>query len=294
MPTWRPDSGRDEAQQLRTRSSRTAIRAMRQLAAVLVTLFAVSALSFLATSFQSPDDIARAAIGRRAAPAQIDAFIRAHDLDAPLPQRYGRWASRFRRGDWGRSVITDRPIEPELMPRIGRTLLLVAIAFAVVVPLGIAVGAALAQRWGSRSDVAATSGLMVLSAFPEFVIGVGAIVVFSVWLRWLPPESATGLAFGGTGQQARAYVLPAITLVLIATPFLVRLTVASAREALVAPHTRAATFRGLPPRTVIWEYGMRSAAVPIVNAAGLTLVHLLGGTLVVENVLGFPGSGRRS
>jgi len=268
------------------------MRAARQLAGVLITLIAVSALTFLATSFKSPDDVARASLGRRAAPEQIDAFVRTHGLDAPLAQRYGRWVSHFLHGDWGRSVRTDRPIKPELMPRLVRTLLLVAIAFVVVVPLGIAIGGAVAQRWGSRSDVAATSGLMVLSAFPEFVVGVGAIVVFSVWLGWLPPESTTGLAFGSAGEQARAYLLPAITLVLVAAPFLVRLTVASMRDALVAPHTRAATFRGLSPRTVVWDYAMRSAAVPIVNAAGLTLVHLLGGTLVVENVLGFPGIGQ--
>lgn len=195
-------------------------------------------------------------------------------------------------GDWGTSVITARPVQPELVARLGRTVLLAGLSFLVVVPLSIALGGYLAQRWGTRFDVAATSGLMMLSALPEFMVGVGAILVFSVLLGVLPPESGTAIAFGTPEAIAEAYLLPALTLVLVAAPFLVRLTRACAREGLTAAHTRAATLRGLGRRTVIWDYGMRAAAVPIVSATGLTLVHLLGGTIVVENLFGFPGLGQ--
>jgi peptide/nickel transport system permease protein len=273
-------------------SARTGVKVLRQLAAALLTVLAVSAVTFLATNIKSPEDVARSTLGRNAAPEQITAFVAANDLAAPQPERYGRWLGDFVQGDWGTSVVTDQPIAPELAPRIGRTLLLAGVSFLVVVPLGIALGGYLAWRWGSRSDVAATSGLTMLSALPEFVVGLGAILVFSVVLGVLPPESSTAIAFGTPQAQAQAYVLPALTMVLVAAPFLVRLTRASARESLTATPTRAATLRGLGRRVVFWDYGMRGAAVPILNATGLTLVHLLGGTIVVENLFGFPGLGQ--
>lgn len=293
MPTWpaKPD-GVPGPRTTRSARARLLLGGVRQLAVALLTLLAVSVVTYLATSIKSPQAVANSALGRGAAPEQVTAFVQAHGLDAPLPERYARWLSGFVRGDWGTSVSTDRPIRPDLMPRLGRTLLLVTASFLVVVPLSIALGASLAQRWGSRLDVAATSGLTVLRAFPEFVTGVGAIAVFSVLLNVLPPESGTGIAFGTPWQAAEAYVLPAVTLVLVAAPFMVRITRAAARDTLLAAHTRAAAFRGLPRRTVVWGYGMRTAALPIVNAAGLTLVHLLSGTIVVENVFGFPGIGQ--
>lgn len=159
-------------------------------------------------------------------------------------------------------------------------------------PLSIALGGYLAARWGTQFDVAATSGLMILRAFPEFVVGIGAILIFSVLLPVLPPESGTAIAFGTPEAIATAYILPALTLVLVAAPFLVRLIRACAREGLTAAHTRAATLRGLSRRIVIWDYGLRATAVPIISATGLTLVHLLGGTIVVENLFGFPGFGQ--
>lgn len=265
---------------------------IRRLAAALLTVLAVSVVTFLATNIKSPQDVARSALGRHATTQQITSFVAAHDLAAPLPVRYVRWLGDFMQGDWGTSVVTDRPIQPELEPRLGRTVLLAGLSFLVVVPLSIGLGGYLAQRWGSRLDVAATSGLMTLSALPEFVVGVGAILIFSVLLGVLPPESGTAIAFGAPGAQLEAYLLPALTLVLVAAPFLVRLTRASAREGLTAVHTRTASLRGLPRRTVVWDYGMRAAAVPIVNATGLTLVHLLGGTIIVENLFGFPGLGQ--
>lgn len=264
----------------------------RRILAALLTLVAISAITFLATSIKSPEQVARSALGRNAPVEQVTAFVAAHDLDAPLPERYARWVKNFVQGDWGNSVITERPIQQELAPRLGRTLLLVGAAFLVVAPASIALGGFLAQRGSHRVNVGANSLLMIMHAFPEFVIGVGVILVASVLLGALPPESGTALAFGTPLQQTQAYVLPVLTLVLVALPFLVRLTSASAREGLVAAHTAAARLRGLRRRTVVWDHGIRSAAGPIVHATGLTLIHLLGGTIVVENLFGFPGIGQ--
>jgi peptide/nickel transport system permease protein len=264
----------------------------RYVAVALVTLLAVSAVTFAAASIKSPQAIAIEVLGRQTDQAQIDAFVKRHELDAPLPQRYVDWLADFAHGDWGRSITTDQPVRPELMPRLGRTLMLAAVSLLLVLPTSIALGALLAQRWGSRFDLGSTVGLTVMRAFPDFVLGVGVIMLFAVVLGWLPPESGTAIAFGSFTDKAKAYVLPAVTLVLVTMPYMVRMTRASARDALRAPHTRAAVLRGLPRRTVVWDHAMRTAALPIVSAAGLTLVHLLSGVIVIENVFGFPGIGQ--
>jgi peptide/nickel transport system permease protein len=126
---------------------------------------------------------------------------------------------------------------------------------------------------------------------PEFVIGIGLMMLLGVTLGWLPIDSS-GISFGGFQAQARAYVLPALTLVLGVLPYVGRVSRVAAREAFVAPYTRAAVLRGLSRRRVVWDYSMRNAATPIVNTVAVNLVYLLGGVIVVENVFGFPGIGQ--
>ncbi|MEO7195317.1 MAG: ABC transporter permease [Pseudonocardiaceae bacterium] len=223
MPTSPPDLVTAPGSPATTPARRTIWKAvLRQPAAALLSVFAVSVVTFLATNITSPRDVARGVLGRDATAGQITAFVAAHDLAAPVPVRYVRWLGDFVRGDWGTSVVTDRPIQPELVARLSRTVLLAGVSFLVVVPVSIALGGYLAARWGSRLDVAVTSGLMTLGASPEFVVGVGAILVFSVLLGVLPPESGTAIAFGTPVAIAQAYLLPALTLALVAAPFLTR------------------------------------------------------------------------
>src|ERR671937_212067 len=113
-------------------------------------------------------------------------------------------------------------------------------------------------------------------------------MLFAVTLGWLPVDS-TAISFGTPTEQAKAYVLPALTLVLAMVPHIARV---SAREAFGAPFVQAAVLRGLSRRTVTWDHGMRNAAVPLVNAVAINIVYLLSGVIVVENVFAFPGIGQ--
>ena len=115
----------------------------------------------------------------------------------------------------------------------------------------------------------------------------------SVELGWLPVDSATALTFASSfGEQAKAYVLPAATLVLAIVPYIARIARGSLREALGMPYTQAAVLRGLSRRTVIWDHAMRNAGVPLVNAVAINIVYLLSGVIVVEWVFAFPGIGQ--
>jgi peptide/nickel transport system permease protein len=172
-----------------------------------------------------------------------------------------------------------------------RTAILASAAFVLSLPVSLALGVFTARRWGRPSDLTTSFLLVVINSLPEFVVGIGLLIVFSVVLGVLPPDSS-GVSFGGFGAQVQAYLLPVLTLVLVSIPYIARVTRAAAREALAAPYTRAAALRGLSRRTVIWDHAMRNAGPPVVNAVAINAVYLIGGVIVVENLFGFPGAGQ--
>ncbi len=271
--------------------SERAWRLSRQLAFAVVTILFISLVIFLAVNLnQSPRDVALQAIGKGASPSALAAYVKSHHLADPVLLRYIHWLRDFVAGNWGVSAVTRSAVRPLVAPRLLRTFLLAAVAMVIALPVSLGLGVALARRYGSRADVSVNLGLVVLSAMPEFVVGVLVLLVLSVWLGILPPNSAA-LAFGGAGQKVQAFVLPTLTLVLVSVPYLTRVTRVAAREALLSGYARAATLRGVSRRSVTWRHAMRNAAVPIANAIALNFIYLLGGVIVVENLFGFPGAG---
>ena len=264
----------------------------RHLVSALVTLFVISLITFFATSLKSPEQLAKASLGRYITPAQSLAFIKEYHLNRPLVVRYFDWLANFVRGNFGTSYITHRPVRLDVLPRLERTLLLTLATLVVAVPVGLATGVLSARRWGTRSDLAMNICAVVLSAFPEFVIGLFLLLLFAVDLKLLPVDSGQGLAFGTLSAQIKAYILPTATLVVASVPFIMRNTRVAVREALAAPYTRAAVLHGIPRRRVVWHHAMRNAAGPILNAVALNVIYLLAGVIVVENVFDFPGLGQ--
>lgn len=263
----------------------------RQIAVALLTLFVISLVTFAATNYKSPEEVARAALGREAANVQLEAYLKEHGLDEPIYVRYGNWLGDFVQGDFGTSPVTGRSVRDDIGPRFQRTLLLSLVSILVALPVAVAIGVFMARRIGRPSDFALLIGTVILAAMPEFVIGIGLLMLFAVTLGWLPVD-ATAISFGTPAEQAKAYVLPALTLVLAMVPHIARIGRVSAREAFGAPFVQAAVLRGLPRRTVTWDHGMRNAAVPLVNAVAINIVYLLSGVIVVENVFAFPGIGQ--
>jgi peptide/nickel transport system permease protein len=264
---------------------------LRQLGVALLTLLVISIVTFAATNYKSPEDIARQALGREAAKVQLDAYLEEHGLDRPIYERYASWLGDFVRGDFGTSVVTDRPVREDITPRFMRTLLLSLVALAVALPVSVALGVFMARRIGRWSDFTLLIGTVILAAMPEFVVGIGLLMLFAVQLGWLPVDSSA-ISFGTPVEQAKAYVLPALTLVLAMVPHISRIARVSAREAFGAPFVQAAVLRGLSRRRVTWDHGMRNAAVPLVSAVAINIVYLLSGVIVVENVFAFPGIGQ--
>jgi peptide/nickel transport system permease protein len=275
---------------IRTRHARLEAVA-RQLGAALLTLFVISIVTFAATSIKDPVEVARGALGREATDEQLQAYVAENDLDEPVYVRYLNWLGDFVRGDWGTSPVTGREVKDDIMPRLEKTLILSLVSLLVALPISIAIGLYMARRVGTWQDLSLLIGTVVFAALPEFVVGIGLLMLFAVQLGWLPVDS-TALQFGTTTERVKAYVLPALTLVIAMVPYIARIARGAARESLAAPYTQAALLRGLPRRTVVWDHAMRNASVPLVNAVAINLVYLLSGVIVVENVFAFPGIGQ--
>lgn len=257
----------------------------------VLTLLLISIITFAATSAtKSPREVAVGALGSEVSQQQLDLYIADHGLDDPLPVRYVAWLGDFVQGDWGTSLVTDRPVFGEVKPRLGNTALLAALAMLLAIPIGLATAVFMACRPGRLADVGLLAVTVVLAAIPDFVLGLGLLWLFGTKLQWLPLDS-TALDYGTTSEKIQTFVLPVLTLALVSLPYCIRIGRSSAREALAAPYTQAALLRGLPRRTVLWDHAMRNAAGPILNALALSLIYLLGGVIVVETVFGIPGLG---
>jgi peptide/nickel transport system permease protein len=264
----------------------------KQVASAALTLLVISIVTFAATNVKSPEDVARNALGREATEAQLQSYLKERHLDDPVHLRYARWLGDFVRGDWGVSAVTNRSVRDDVGPRFKKTLILSLVSLLIALPISIVIAIYMARRIGSAQDFSLLMATVVVAALPEFVVGIGLLMLFAVTLGWLPVDS-TGLAFATSfDDRVKAYVLPAMTLVLAMVPYIVRIGRAAAREAFAAPYVQAALLRGLSRRSITWDHAMRNAAVPLVNAVAINIVYLLSGVIVVENVFAFPGIGQ--
>jgi len=275
----------------RRQAGRLARAAGREAVSAISAILIVSLLVFLINNYRSPMDVARGALGREVAPSQLHAYVKQYRLDRPLYARYATWLGDLVQGNLGTSVLTQRPVAGDVLPRLRRTFLLCIVALIIALPLGVAIGMFMARRYGSGPDLTLSITTVVLAALPEFVIGIALISIFGIWLGVLPVDSSA-LAFGDLRDRALAYVLPATTLAIGMGTHIARVTRATGREALASRHVEAAVLRGLGRRRLVWDYGARNAALPIINTVAINMVAYLSGVIVVENVFGFPGIGQ--
>ena len=259
---------------------------------LVATLAALSIVTFAATN-AIPGDPARTALGRTATAEQLEAFREQQGLNEPVVERYFSWVGGFLRGDWGRSLISDRPVKEDVQVRLGRTLALaLASFFLVALPVGIALGLWSGRRAGTLPDRAVSMATLVVTSLPEFVIGICLLVVFAVWLGWFAVESSA-IAFGpDLGELIRLCALPVLTLALTVIPYVSRMMRANARDVVATPYVRAAELKGVRGLRLSLRHVLPNALPPVVNVLALNLAELIAGVVVVEAVFGFPGAGQ--
>ncbi len=255
----------------------------------LVTLLVVSVLIFGATELL-PGDLAQEILGQSATPETVAALRRDLGLDQPAPLRYLDWLGGVARGDFGASLANGRPVSELIGQRLGNTLFLAAYAAAIAVPLSLALGLLAALWRNSAFDRSVNALALGAISFPEFFVAY--ILIFWLAQAGLFPSLSRIDAGLGLGERLYRSFLPALTLTLVVTAHMMRMTRAAIINLLAQPYIEMARLKGIRPARVILRHALPNALAPILNVVALNLAYLITGVVVVEVVFVYPGLGQ--
>ncbi len=227
-------------------------------------------------------DPARAMAGENATASDVEAIRKAEGFDRPLPIQYAEWVGRAAAGNFGRSYLMKEPVIDIVLHRLPVTLTLGVMALAFAICLSLPLGVLAAVRQNSLFDRFALAVAVLGQALPNFWFALVLIVVFGVWLQWLPTSGA---------DSWEHMILPAVALGYYATPALMRLTRTGMLEALGSDYIRTARAKGLLPPSVLFKHALRNAVIPVVSLAAVQFGFMLGGSIVIEAVFSMHGVG---
>jgi peptide/nickel transport system permease protein len=255
-------------------------------------LIGVSVIAFLILRL-APGDPVQLMLPSHATRDEIEALRASLGLDRPLATQYLLWVSQVLQGNLGKSLFTSGPVLDELLERFPNTLVLAVAAIGLAIALGMPLGIVAAARRGTALDTGSMIASVIGWSMPNFWIGLLLVIVFSVWLRWLPTGGMYDIMAEdpGIGDLLRHLVLPATTLAVGHMAYVARFTRSSLLEALSQDYIRTARAKGLGENLVILRHGLRNSLIPIISVLGVSIGHLLGGAVIVEAVFSWPGLG---
>jgi len=265
---------------------------------MVVVVFAIIVLNFLLIH-AAPGDPASVIAGQSGAadPVFIAQLRHEFGLDRPLHEQLWIYVRNVASGDLGISHRQQRPVFDLIMERLPATLLLTGTAFAFAIVVGISLGTAAARRVGRVADSVITVVALAFYATPIFWVGLMLVLVFSVWLEWLPSfgMNTVGADLHGLAavlDGAKYLVLPALTLGLFYMAVYARLVRASMLEVADLDFVKTARAKGASEGRILRRHVLRNALLPVVTYAGIQAGQLIGGSILVETVFAWPGIGR--
>jgi len=235
-----------------------------------------------------PGDPARAVVGETATEEQVQVMRQRLGIDRPLYEQYVVWLGGVLRGDLGKSIINGDSIGGQVAQRIGNTFELTIVSTLVALLIGIPLGILAAVKANRLPDFAVSTIAMLGLSLPGFVVGTVLLLVFGLLLRWLPQQQFVTFAVS-PGQHIQLIILPVVTLAASTSAVMMRITRASMLEVVRQDYVRTARAKGLPNGVVLFRHALRNALNPVVSLVGLELAVLLGGTVIVETIFGWPG-----
>lgn len=251
------------------------------------TLLVVSVIVFLATSIL-PGDVAQILLGQSATPETLAALRKELGLDQPGYVRYFSWLGNMATGDLGTSKAGGATIMSLISGRFGNTMLMSGLVAAISIPLSIALGLWAAMHPGTWLDRTVTFGTLSTISVPEFFIATILVLVLAVELQWLPSTAYM------TGNETffellGALAMPLITLVIVVSAQMIRMTRAGILNVMNSPYIEMAILKGVPRRRIILRHAFFNAIGPIVNVIALNLAYLVSGVVIVETIFAYPG-----
>lgn len=282
---------------------------IRRLLALVPVMLGVSLLTFLLLRL-TPGDPALVILGERATPDRVAELREQLGLNRPIPVQYLLFLNQILHGDLGRSIISNVPVIDELKARMPATIELVIVAMIFGLLIGIPAGIVAAMRRNTIFDYLSMVGALIGVSMPIFWIGLLAIYLFAVDLRWVPPsgridpelnfqrqtnfyiiDAIISGNWQALGNVLHHLIMPAFILSLVTLPILARLTRSSMLEVLQQDYIRTAWAKGLRERAVVIRHALRNAMLPVITVVGLQFGGLLGGAILTETIFAWPGMG---
>ncbi|MDO4834900.1 MAG: ABC transporter permease [Clostridia bacterium] len=251
---------------------------------LLLLIPVIIGISFIIFSIMqlTPGDPAREILGDNAAQEAVDALREEMGLNDPFLLQYGRYMWKAVRGDFGTSYQTGQSVMKQILERFPTTIYLAIGATLVAIIIGVPVGLISAVKQYSLMDDISTIFSMVLTAIPNFWLGLVLMLALSLKLKWFPAYGATSL---------KHFVLPWITLSCMTLAVLIRMTRSSMLEVIRQDYIRTARAKGARERRIVFRHALRNALLPVITVIGTQLSVQLGGAIIVETVFSIPGLG---
>ena len=214
-----------------------------------------------------------------------------YGLDLPIYERYWNWVTAALQGDLGYSRLFGQPVLDVLFPALGNTIVLMGTAFTFAVLVAIPIGTLAASRPRSAVDYGINLFAFAGISIPSFWLALMLIIIFSVFLGWLP---AGGIASAGAGflEYISYMVLPVLTIATLSIGSYTRYTRSSMLETLRQDYIRTARAKGASKPRVVWKHALRNALIPVVTILALDFGFLFSGALVTETIFSWPGMGK--
>lgn len=260
---------------------------LNRLFIALITLLIVSFAVFFATSML-PGDTASILLGQAATPEAVAGLRKAMHLDEPAILRFLQWLLGLMKGDLGTSYANNMPVAELIGRRLVATLELAAITTLASVPLALLLGITSAMLRGSYYDRIVTIISIGVISVPEFMVATLAVLLFAVYLRWLPALSSISQVHT-VFDLLKIYAMPVITLTFVISAQMIRMTRAALIETLKTPYVEMALLKGASRGRMVFRHALPNALGPIVNAVALSLSYLVGGVIIVETIFNYPG-----
>jgi len=266
------------------------IYVLRRLLAVVPVMLVVATVTFVLIHL-APGDPASVIAGPYASADDVAKLRHQLGLDEALPVQLVRWYGRLLRGDLGDSIFLRRPVTEAIVDRLEPTLLLTTWATLVAVLIGVPAGIVSARYHNSVVDQSLMGLALVGLSVPNFLLGLLMILVFGVWLRWLPVAGYVPLE-AGVWSNLRSLVMPSLALGLVQSALIARITRSSMLDVLREQFVLTGRAKGLAENVVVYKHALKNAIIPTLTVIGITFALLIGGAVVIETVFNIPGLGR--
>ncbi len=258
-----------------------------RLVVAVLTLLIVAVTIFIATQLL-PGDVAEIVLGQAATPAAVAGLRQAMHLDQPAFLRFIEWLGGLLTGNLGISYVNNMPIAELIGGRLVNSLKLAGVTAAISVPIALTLGILAAILRGTIYDRIISIFTISVISVPEFMVATLSVIVFAVYLGWLPALSMAN-EVKSLDDLLRVFAMPVITLSFVISAQMIRMTRAAVLETINTPYVEMALLKGASRVRMVLVHALPNALGPIVNAVALSLSYLLGGVIIVETIFNYPG-----